>query len=158
ALTGRATPRLTLICYAIRGPCEAQPRPDRPPIRPVGRRLPREPGDRGVMHGRGATGSARAHARRYSSLHTARAERDKNWCGLLQTRGEKGTHLVSEADLEKANRRVADTLRRIADLKAHIEQRRRDGRDASDAIELLAIFEASLDVMIDFRDQLAKIL
>ena len=79
------------------------------------------------------------------------------WC-FPSTRGEKGTDLVSRADLEKANQRVAVTIRRIADLKTHIEQRRRDGRDASDAIELLAIFEASLDVMIEFRDQLAKAL
>ena len=79
------------------------------------------------------------------------------WC-FPSTRGEKGTDLVSRTDLEKANQRVADTLRRIADLKAYIAQRERDGRDASDAIELLAIFENSLDVMIDFRDQLAKAL
>ena len=74
------------------------------------------------------------------------------------TRGEKGTDLVSQADLQKANRRVADALRRITDLKAHIEQRQRAGRDASDAIELLAIFEISLDVMIEHRDRLAEFL
>jgi len=49
-------------------------------------------------------------------------------------------------------------MRRIANLKVHIERRERDGHDASDAIELLAIFEATLKLMIDYRDQLAKAL
>jgi len=73
------------------------------------------------------------------------------------TRG-KGTDLASEADLEQANRRVADAMRRLADLKAHIERLERDGHDASDAIKLLRIFETTLELMIDYRDQLAKTL
>jgi hypothetical protein len=74
------------------------------------------------------------------------------------TRGGKGTNLASEADLEQANRRVADAMRRIADLKAHIERLERDGHDAGDSIKLLRIFETTLELMIDYRDQLAKTL
>ena len=77
---------------------------------------------------------------------------------FLSTRGGKGTDLASEADLEQANRRVAGAMRRLADLKAHIERRERDGHDASDAIKLLRIFETTLELMIDYRDQLAKTL
>ena len=76
----------------------------------------------------------------------------------MQHRRGKGTDLASEADLEQANRRVADAMRRIADLKAHIERLERDGHDAADAGRLLAIFENSLELMIDYRDRLAKIL
>ena len=76
----------------------------------------------------------------------------------IGARVEGHSDLVSEADLERANRRVADAMRRIANLKVHIERRERDGHDASDAIELLAIFEATLKLMIDYRDQLAKAL
>jgi hypothetical protein len=74
------------------------------------------------------------------------------------TRGGKGTDLASEANLEQANRRVADAMRRIADLKAHIERLERDGHDAADGKRLLAIFETSLKLMIDYRDRLAKAL
>ena len=48
-------------------------------------------------------------------------------------------------------------MRRIADLKAHIERLERDGHDAADVRKLLAIFETSLELMIDFRDRLAKL-
>ena len=73
-------------------------------------------------------------------------------------RGGKDTDLALDADLEKANRRVADAMRRIADLKAHIERLERDGHDATGSIELLRIFETTLELMIDYRDRLAKIL
>jgi len=49
-------------------------------------------------------------------------------------------------------------MRRIADLKAHIERLERDGHDASDAKKLLRIFETTLELMIDYRDRLAKTL
>src|SRR5215510_2106653 len=74
------------------------------------------------------------------------------------TRGGKGTNLASEADLEQANRRVADAMRRIADLKAHIARLERDGHDASESIKLLRIFETTLELMIDYRNQLARTL
>jgi len=64
--------------------------------------------------------------------------------------------LSSEADREQANRRVADARRPIADLKAHIEKLESDGHDAADARKLLAIFETSLKLMINYRDHLAK--
>ena len=53
---------------------------------------------------------------------------------------------------------MADAMRRIADLKAHIERLERDGAGAADARILLAIFETSLELMIDYRDRLAKAL
>jgi len=53
---------------------------------------------------------------------------------------------------------VADATRRIADLKAHIERLERDGHDAADGKRLLAIFETSLKLMINYRDRLAKAL
>jgi len=76
----------------------------------------------------------------------------------IGARGEGHLNLASEADLEQANRRVADAMRRIADLKAHIERLERDGAGAADARILLAIFETSLELMIDYRDRLAKAL
>ena len=76
----------------------------------------------------------------------------------IGARGQGHSNLVSEADLERANRRVADAMRRIADLKAHIERLERDGHDAADGKRLLAIFETSLKLMIDYRDRLAKAL
>ena len=80
-------------------------------------------------------------------------------CTLLQhTAGARTTDLALDADLEQANRRVADAMRRIADLKAHIERLERDGHDAAGSIELLRIFETTLELMIDYRDRLAKTL
>ena len=76
----------------------------------------------------------------------------------IGARGQGHSNLVSEADLERANRRVADAMRRIADLQAHIDSLERDGHDAADAIQLLGIFETTLELMIDYRDKLAKTL
>jgi hypothetical protein len=53
---------------------------------------------------------------------------------------------------------VADAMRRIADLKAHIEKLEHDGHDAADGKKLLAVFESSLKLMIDYRDRLARTL
>ena len=51
---------------------------------------------------------------------------------------------------------MADAMKRVAELKAHIERLERDGHDTSGAIELLGIFETSLKLMIEYRDQIAK--
>lgn len=44
------------------------------------------------------------------------------------------------------------------DLKAHIARLERDGHDASESIKLLRIFETTLELMIDYRNQLARTL
>jgi len=80
------------------------------------------------------------------------------WFGNWRSPGVRVIDLSSEADREQANRRVVDAMRRIVDLKAVIERLERDVHDASDAMNLLVIFENSLKLMIDYRDQLAKTL
>src|SRR5262245_30493023 len=69
----------------------------------------------------------------------------------------KGNRLVIRGR-PGTGRRVVDAMRRIVDLKALIERLERDGHDASGAMNLLVIFENSLKLMIDYRDQLAKTL
>ena len=53
--------------------------------------------------------------------------------------------------LADANRSIAESQKRIDELRARIERRERDGRDSSNARELLLLCEEALALMIDHR-------
>jgi hypothetical protein len=61
-----------------------------------------------------------------------------------------------EDALERANRHIADAMRRIADQRACIDMLRRDGHRTVEAEELLALFETSLALMLEYRDRILR--
>ena len=80
-------------------------------------------------------------------------------CGHVQALAGSGhPDLVTKADLEEANRRVADARRRIAEQEARFERLELDEHDTAAAIQLLAAFETALELMINYRDVLQKAL
>ena len=60
--------------------------------------------------------------------------------------------------LAEADQHIADATERIAGLQAHIADLEREGRDAAAAREALQVLQATLQLMVDHRAMIARLL